>query len=168
MQLSFRWPVSFQYQHSKSWFKDPSAPGASWHGLGFPRYGLLTNPVPLESAPLFLVTCEPNFRLVVTAWLIVLTSNFLSRRPCNCLFWFCRLVICACYLLILFWHCLELLDRLPTKSLIWLTSVSMLTDVADDQLCLACPPNIVSNHPWNLVNDISSGEDYSALWVIAA
>ena len=41
-------------------------------------------------------------------------------------------------------------------------------DDADDQLCLAWLPNIITKHPQNLVKDSSSGEDYNALQAIAA
>ena len=37
IQFSFRCSLSLQYQHSKSRFKDPSTPGLSWGGWGFPR-----------------------------------------------------------------------------------------------------------------------------------
>ena len=42
-----------------------------------------------------------------------------------------------------------------------------MADDADDQLCLACPPNIVTKGPQNLMKDSSSGEDCNALWTIA-
>ena len=150
-------------------FKDPSVPGASWNGWGFPRYGLLTNPVTLVPAPPLLVGWELNLRPVVTAWLMSLTNALESRRSFNCEFWSCRLLICAYCLLILFWHCLELFfDSLFSESLIWLTSVLLPFVVTEDLLCHACPPNIVTRHPWNLLNVSSSGEDCSVLWAMTA
>ena len=75
-------------------------------------------------------------------------------------------------MLILFCHCLEFLDSFPSSYFIKLTLVSMLEEVvadnADDQLCLSCPPNIVTKHPQNFVKDSSSGEDCNALLAIAA
>ena len=67
IQFSLRWLVSLQYQHSRSRFKDLSASGVSWDGLGFLRPGLLTNPVPFEASPPLPVGRELIFRLVVTA-----------------------------------------------------------------------------------------------------
>ena len=74
-------------------------------------------------------------------------------------------------MLILFCHCLEFLVSFPSSSFIRLTFVAMLeqavADDADDQLCLVCPPNIITKDPQNLVKDSSSREDCNALWVIA-
>ena len=54
-----------------------------------------------------------------------------------------------------------ILDSFPSSSFIRLTFVSMLEEVvaddADDWLCLACLPNIVTKHPQNFVEDSSSG-----------
>ena len=88
IQLSLRWLVSLQYWNSRSGLKDPSAPGASWDGLYFTRYGLLTNLVPLEAVPPLLVNWEVILRPVVTGWLIASTSSLGSRKPFNWLFWF--------------------------------------------------------------------------------
>ena len=64
-------------------------------------------------------------------------------------------------MLILFCHCLEFLDSLPSCSFTRLTLVSMIEEVvaddADDWLCLVHPPNIVTKCPQNFVKDFSSG-----------
>ena len=65
-----------------------------------------------------------------------------------------------------------ILGSLFSLHFIKLTLASILVEVAaddaDDWLCLACPPNIVTKHPKNFVKDSSSGEDCYALWAIAS
>ena len=153
LQVWIQWSISSWYQLGR---------------LGFPQVGFTSVPGPISPAPHLLIGWELTFRLVVTAWLMTLTSNLGSRRPFHWAFLFCRLLIWASCLLILFWCCLEFFDSLLSKSLIWLTLALMPVDVTEDLLCLEHPLNMVTRHPQNLVNSSSFGEDCNMLWAMAA
>ena len=95
------------------------------------------------------------------------TNTLGSRRPFNCLFSACRLLICTSCLLIVCCHCLEFLDNLASRPLISPTLASMPEDVAYALLCLMHPPNIETRHHQNLVNVSSSREDCIILQAMA-
>ena len=133
MQFSFKWPMSLQYQHSRSGLMIWSDPCASWEGPAFPTMVYLC--IHWFCMPVFLVGWDFIFRLLATAWLIELTNilgsnsllscSFLSLKAVNLGLLSINLILSGVFQqLFFYWICTYLIE-VSVNSKLWLQKVCL-------------------------------------------
>ena len=144
-------------------------PWSKLWGLGFPKYGLPVYP-PVQLDVFWSLLPPLMFKLLATAWIMVLTRNLGSKSWASFWFWATRMLIfdaCCC---ILFCLCWEFFDNIDSHNSSDITEEVVSIAVAQELILhnLLWPPKVSAKWPQNWVKLSVWLEVCSALWALAA